>query len=44
MGVEVEDMGRLLVREIVVNIVRLAMVKSYSEINVCVISLYATVL
>ena len=34
LGVEVEDMARLLVREMVVNIVRLAMVRYYSEINV----------
>ena len=44
LGVVVEDMARLQVREMVVNIVRLAMVKSYSEINVCVISPSATVL
>jgi hypothetical protein len=34
LGVEVEDMARLLVREMVVNIVRLAMVRYYSERNV----------
>ena len=44
LGVEVEDMARLLVREMVVNIARLAMVRYYSEINVCVISPSATAL
>ena len=44
LGVEVEDMARLLVREMVVNIVRLAMVRFYSEINICVISPLAAVL
>ena len=44
LGVEVEDMARLLVREMVVNIARLAMVRSYSEMNVCVIIPSATVL
>ena len=42
--VEVKDMARLLVREMVVNIVRLAMVRYYSEMNVCVIIPSATVL
>ena len=42
--VEVKDMARLLVREMVVNIVRLAMVRYYSEINVCENSPSATVL
>ena len=42
--VEVKDMARLLVREMVVNIVRIVMVRFYSEINVCVISPSATVL
>ena len=44
LGVEVEDMARLLVREMVVNIVRLAMVRYYSEINDCVNSPMATIL
>ena len=42
--VEVKDMARLLVREMVVNIFSLAMVRYYSEMNVCVIIPSATVL
>ena len=44
LGVEVKDMARLMVKEMVVNIARLAMVRCYSEINVYVISPSATLL